>query len=271
MSTGGFILSKLVASLAEPTSLLLLSGVAGVVLLVAGTRRRGRVRLGLGLLVLPVAFELVLDIVPFDDWLAAPLEDRFPPLRTAPSGITGIIAIGGAVDPEMTAARGIPSLNDAAERMTEFVRLALAHPAWRLAFSGGSGRVWRGDLTEADVARLLWDGLGLAGRRITYEDRSRTTFENAVFLARIVHPSADQRWILITSAIHMPRAMGAFRRAGWNVVADPVAYKTAPAFDVEMEESLNGRLVLLDAAVHEWAGLLIYRLEGKTSHLFPRP
>ena len=265
-SSLGFDASKLVSGLAEPTSLLLLAGIAGIILLVAGARR-----VGLALLVLPVAFELVLDVVPFSDWVLAPLEDRFPTLRTIPPGITGEIAIGGAVDPEMTAARGIPSLNDAAERMTEFVRLALLHPEWRLAFTGGSGRVLRSDLSEADVARMLWDGLGLAGRSIVYEDRSRTTWENAVLLARIVHPTPDERWILITSAMHMPRAMGAFRRAGWNVLADPVGYKTAPVAAVVADQSLNGRLALLDAAVHEWAGLVIYRIEGKTARLFPAP
>ncbi len=266
MSPLGFDVSKLMSGLAEPTSLLLLLGIAGIVLLVAGARR-----LGLGLLVLPVAFELVLAVVPFSDWALAPLEDRFPTLRTVPPGITGEIAIGGAVDPEMTAARGIPSLNDAAERMTEFVRLALLHPEWRLAFSGGSGRVLRSDLSEADVARLLWNGLGLAGRPIVYEDRSRTTWENAVLLGRLVHPKPDERWILVTSAMHMPRAVGAFRRAGWNVLADPVGYKTATAASVIADQSLEGRLELLDAAVHEWAGLVIYRLEGKTARLFPRP
>ena len=290
MAALGFVVSKLVSGLAEPTSLLLLSGVVGVGLLFAGRRRAGGAgadraggaganrqgraglrRAGLALLVLPLVFELVLDVVPLSDWAVAPLEDRFPTLRTIPPDITGVITIGGAVDPEMTAYRGIPSLNEAAERMTEFVRLALLHPAWRLAFSGGSGRVLRADMSEADVARMLWDGLGLAGRPIIYEDRSRTTWENAVLLARIVHPAPGERWILITSAMHMPRAMGVFRRAGWDVVADPVAYKTAPVADVEAEQSLAGRLALLDAAVHEWAGLVIYRVEGKTARLFPGP
>lgn len=261
-----FVVAKAAEAVAHPSVLLLLCAVAGLLLLLCG-----RWRLGFPLLAFPLVFELLLLLLPLDSWLLEPLEDRFPPLRVVPTPVTGIICLGGAVDPALTEARGLPSLNDAAERMTAFVSLALTHPEARLAFSGGSGRVFRGRLSEADVARQLFDGLGLAARAVTYENRSRTTWENAVDLAALMHPRRDQTWILVTSADHMPRAMGAFRAAGWPVLADPVGFKTAPVLAVELAPTLPQRLDRIDAAAHEWVGLLAYRLLGRTDRLLPGP
>lgn len=260
------MLSKAVQTLAQPSMLLLFSSLLGLLLL--ATRRR---RAGLMLLLLPIAFQLALTVLPLDSWVLAPLEDRFPRLPAGPMHPTGIICLGGAVDPELTEARGLPSLNGAAERMTGFVTQALAHPDARLAFTGGSGRVLRGHLSEADVARSLFDQLGLAGRPITYEARSRTTWENARNLAALLHPQPGESWLLITSAAHMPRAMGAFRAAGWPVLADPVGFKTAHSLHVELEPTLAERLTRIDDAAHEWSGLVVYRLLGRTDRLLPRP
>ncbi len=140
---------------------------------------------------------------------------------------------------------------------------AVARPSVLLLFRGG--------LFEADVARQLFDGLGLAARPVTYENRSRTTFENAVDLAALLHPRPGESWILVTSASHMPRAMGAFRAAGWPVLADPVGYKTAHSLAVELAPTLPQRLDRIDAAAHEWMGLLVYRLLGRTDRLLPGP
>ena len=261
-----FVAGKFAGLLMSPSALLLASALAGLGLLATSQRR-----LGLALIVAPIVFLSVLAVLPLDSWVLAPLEDRFPPLLRVPAKVDGIVCLGGAVDPELTEARGMPALNDAAERMTAFVALALSHPEARLAFTGGFGRVFRGGLAEADVARMLFDRLGLAGRPIIYERDSRTTWENARALAAMVHPEVGQVWILVTSAAHMPRAVGAFRAAGWPVLADPVGYKTAPALRVELAPSLPERVVRLDGAWHEWVGLAIYRLLGRTRALLPEP
>ncbi len=261
-----FVATKSMETLGQPSTLMLLSALLGLVLL--GIRMW---QIGMILVASPIMILAALAILPLDSWALAPLEDRFPPLLDVPGHMEGIVCLGGAVDPEMTEARGMPALNDAAERMTAFVVLALAHPEARLAFTGGSGRVFRGGLAEADVARMLFDRLGLAGRPITYERDSRTTWENARALAALLHPQAGQVWVLVTSAAHMPRAVGAFRAAGWTVLADPVGYKTAPALRVELAPSLPERVARLDGAWHEWLGLLAYRLLGRTRELLPAP
>jgi uncharacterized SAM-binding protein YcdF (DUF218 family) len=96
--------------------------------------------------------------------------------------------LGGAVETDLSAARSMPSLNDAAERMTSLVYLARHYPKARLAFTGGNGELVHAPMPEATVARALWTELGLDQSRIVYESRSRTTYENAVLLKALLKP-----------------------------------------------------------------------------------
>jgi uncharacterized SAM-binding protein YcdF (DUF218 family) len=87
-----------------------------------------------------------------------------------------------------------------------------------------------------------------------------------------VQPQPGQRWLLVTSANHMPRAMGAFRKAGFTVEPWPVDYRTADKYDrYLMFEAPSEGLRRLELAVHEWIGLIAYRLMGRSDELFPRP
>ena len=260
-----FIVSKLVWIVVRPSTVLLLIGCVGLMSIWAGKRR-----FGLWLVAAMLGSFLLILAVPLNQWLLAPLEDRFPPLAAPPARVDGIIVLGGAVDTELTEAHGIPALNDAAERMTTFVALARRYPEARLAFAGGNGLLVHGHLREADVARQLFDQLGLA-RPVVYDNRSRNTYENALELREQLAPKPGETWVLITSAAHMPRSVGIFRKLGWPVLPWPVAYKTGPAFSIAFQEALPAKLGELDGATHEWLGLLAYRLLGRTDALLPGP
>ena len=120
--------------------------------------------------------------------------------------------------------------------------------------------------------RALWLSLGVPAQRMTFENRSRNTYENATMTRAIVQPRPGERWLLVTSAAHMPRSMGIFRRAGWNMIAYPVDYRTfGDARDVRPTTLALDALRRIDAALHEWIGLLVYRLTGKTDSLLPAP
>ena len=88
----------------------------------------------------------------------------------------------------------------------------------------------------------------------------------------ILKPKAADRYLLVTSAWHMPRAIGAFRKAGYDVVAYPVDFRTSGPDDTWRPNSAiyNG-LERVDQATKEWLGLLVYRLSGRSSELFPAP
>ena len=261
-----FIVSKLLWLLLAPSMLLLILAWLGLLLLFWHRRRAG-----LACMAVALGALALIAVVPVGDALLAPLEDRFPEVTALPADVTGIIVLGGAVETDLTAARGMPSLNGAAERMTSLVYLARHYPRARLAFTGGNGELIHAPMPEATVAKALFTQLGLDQSRIVYESRSRTTYENAVLLKALLAPQPGQVWLLVTSAWHMPRSVGLFRHAGWTVLPYPVGYKTAPTLMTAIRGSLPERLGMVDLATHEWVGLAAYWLLGRTSALFPAP
>jgi uncharacterized SAM-binding protein YcdF (DUF218 family) len=260
-----FIASKLFWWAANPGNVLLALLCLGVLALLLGRRR-----LGLALVSTVTALCLAVTLLPVGAWLLLPLENRFPPPASLPAQIDGIVVLGGSIDPILSAARGQPILTDSAERLFAFVALARRHPEAKLLFTGGSAALVDNAEREADVARTVLAGLGLDVERMRFERDSRNTYENALFSKRLVEPQPGERWVLITSAYHMPRAVGCFRAQGWSVIPDPVDYGTAPA-DNPPTFSLLGGLDDIHWALREWIGLAFYRLAGRTDRLFPGP
>ena len=257
-----FILDKLLTAACLPTALMVECALLGLLL---GRRPVGRV-----LLVLGVGAMAMCLVLPVGDWAVRPLEDRFPPVLAQPERVDGIVVLGGAIDDLTSRDRGTPTLTSAANRLTSFVILARRYPNARLVFTGGSGDIVQGVSNEAEYARILLDQLGLPPARVLFETASRTTEENARDTAALVHPQPGERWVLLTSAAHMPRAVGAFRRVGWTVLAWPVGYQSRDRISA-YAQPLGPKLALLDWAAHEWIGLLVYYVRGESSALLPRP
>ncbi|HYZ31813.1 MAG TPA: YdcF family protein [Crenalkalicoccus sp.] len=265
MENALFIASKVFWFVVRPNTLALMLALVGLVLVWRG-RRSGRWWLAVGL-----GYYLFILATPAADFLALPLEDRFPRPDPPPAAVTGVVVLGGAVDQLLTEARGIPALNGAAERMTEGVILARRYPEARLVFTGGQGTLLPGEQSEADVARALWTAMGVPPDRMAFENQSRNTWENAVLTRELVQPRRNQVWLLVTSAMHMPRAVGVFREAGFPVVPWPVNYTTGHSVRLWYDAPFPTRLNQFEAALREWVGLLAYRLLGRTDALFPAP
>ena len=208
---------------------------------------------------------------PLGSALLWPLENRFPApkLDDAP---TGLIVLGGMTDETLTVARNAVTLSDAAERLTEAVALSRRYPTMRLVFSGGTANTNATAATESDSARRFWIEMGVAPGRMTFENRSRNTWENGVFTKEIVQPKSDDRWLLVTSAFHMPRSVGIFRKIGFPVIPYPVDYHTVGnGSDFKGLRRAAESFAFLEMATHEWVGLAGYYLTGKTSAPFPAP
>ncbi|GGC57796.1 YdcF family protein [Chelatococcus reniformis] len=261
-----FTASKVFWFFATPSNLLIVLAVLGLVV----SRLGGR-RLGGGLTAAAVLALAVLGASPLPRLMMRGLEDRFPARTAEDLGrIDGIIVLGGSVH----LARGQPKLNDAGARMTAAAALARRFPDVRIVFSGGTGQLLRfdDDEIEADASRLLMASLGLDGPRVIYEDRSRNTRENAVFSKEAVKPRPGERWLLVTSAFHMPRSVGIFRQIGFDVVPYPVDFHTKRRLsDWSPFATFSSGLRLADLAAKEWIGLVSYRLAGYTDALFPAP
>jgi len=171
--------------------------------------------------------------LPYAYVLVPPLENRFQaPLNLPNAPVDGIIALGGS-----------------GYRMIEAVRLANRLPHAQLIIAG------RGESRWVDYAKQD----GIESDRLVYESQSQNTFENAQSSKALLRPTPSERWLLVTSASHMPRAVGSFRQAGFNVIPWPVK-STKP-----------DRAPSNAVAKHEWLGLVAYWLLGRTDALFPGP
>jgi uncharacterized SAM-binding protein YcdF (DUF218 family) len=262
-----FILSKILGFFALPSNLLISIGLVGLVLLCTRLTR-----LASWLVVTSLVLVAVAGLSPLGNALILPLEQRFPPWDASRGPPDGIVVLGGAITPDVSAARGTVALNEAAERITVTAELARRYPNARIIFSGGNAALISDGAIEAAIAVQEFEALGIAHERITAEEQSRNTIENAVFSRLIADPKPGERWLLLTSAFHMPRAIAAFRAAGFAVEAYPVDWRTRGPIDaVRPFASLGDGLRRTDTAVREWAGLLAYRLAGKTTELFPAP
>jgi uncharacterized SAM-binding protein YcdF (DUF218 family) len=264
-----FVAAKVFWLLAKPSHLIVLLLVAGVAALWLDRPRPGGalVTLGTGALA-------ALTLLPLGSWLMVPLENRFSQPEAPPPGtVDGVIVLGGAPRLGVTVARGQPTFGDEAERVTSLVELGRRYPGARLVFTGGSGSLFGASTSEADVVRAFLAEQGFDVGRVLFEAESRDTHENAVRSRELVGPEPGERWLLVTSALHMPRSVGVFRRAGWDVTAFPVDYRTTGRIELEPEPvfGLGSRLADLDFAAREWIGLVAYRLMGRTDALFPKP
>ena len=109
---------------------------------------------------------------------------------------------------------------------------------------------------------LLQRALGLPPERVRVEDRSRTTYENAVFSARLPGVDTAKPWLLLTSAWHMRRSLATFQKAGWNVTPYAVDFSTG-SHTPWTEYSLVRGSRKWAMVLHELLGLLAYRLSGQ--------
>jgi uncharacterized SAM-binding protein YcdF (DUF218 family) len=262
-----FYLSKIVWSALQPSSLLLVLLLAGAVLLFTRYQRAGR-----RLVVIAAALLVAGGMLPFSTWLILPLEDRFPRADLAGRDVDGIVVLGGAEAAAITATRSVHGINEAGERFTEAVALARRFPRARIAFTAGSVEILAKPAIGADAGKVVFEDLGIGGDRLILERGSRNTWENAVFTKALVDPKPGERWLLVTSAAHMPRAMGVFRQAGFPVEPWPVDYRTAGPWDLAgIFDKPSEGLSRLDQASREWVGLLAYWLTGRSDALFPGP
>jgi uncharacterized SAM-binding protein YcdF (DUF218 family) len=262
-----FALSKIFGFFSQPSNVIATICAIGALLLLLRRQRAGSLTLTFGILLL-----LIFGYSPVGNVLMLGLTERFPAWQSDGRDPDGIIILGGAIDQDASAARGSTEMNGASERMTAAVELARRFPKARVVFSGGSGSLMEASVSEAPVAGEWLQRFGVAADRITLESESRSTEENAVFSRRILMPKPGERWLLVTSAYHMPRAMGTFRAAGFDVEAYPVDWRTRGWIDAgRLFDDLSGGLARADVAGHEWIGLVTYWMTGRSSALFPAP
>ena len=259
-----FTVSKVLAFLLEPLvhPYLLL----GIALVLRWRRRRRAMRACLALAVmLPLAYGLLPLSTPPLQWL----ENSHSVPALDQGNVDGIIVLGGHTSSgQLSERRNQAQQNQAADRLTKGLMLHREHAGSTLIFTGFSGKLVHTGWSEAETTRRILAELGVPEAGIIYETTSRNTYENAVNSLDVAVPQFGSRWVLVTSAAHMPRAVGAFEAAGWkNITPYPVDFRTA----AEETAIFDLRYGIENARdwLHEYVGLAVYWLTGRSTILFP--
>lgn len=259
-----FIISKIFWGIMQPLTLILLLMLAGWVLVLLQRRRLGLLAGGLGIVLL-----FITGFTTLGEVVISPLENRFVRPEVAPAEVDTIVMLGGATSGQVSTRREIAELTEAGDRLAETLRLALDYPRARILLSGGSGLLASDLEPEAETAARFFLGMGIARERLTLEGESRNTEENAELTKTLLGEQLGTV-LLVTSAYHMPRSVGLFRKAGIDVVAWPTDYRTdgdaALALDIFNPVE---NLTTSTAAFKEWIGLAAYFWTGKTDALLP--
>jgi len=203
--------------------------------------------------------------------LLTPLEERFA-RPEVPAKVDGIVVLGGGLEGQINLVRGGYELNAGGDRFVETAVLARRFPEAKIVVSGGTGTLILEGEPDADTALRLFTALGIAPERLILENKSRNTYENAVFTRELVTPQPGETWLLVTSAFHMPRSMALFRRAEFDVLPWPVDYRTAGDEGVGLfRDNGNDSLQNTALGIREWIGLVAYWMSGRIDSPFPRP
>jgi uncharacterized SAM-binding protein YcdF (DUF218 family) len=262
-----FVLSKTLGVALLPINFLVELGILSLVLMATRFAALGR-RLAVTTLVLLA----LAAFSPLGNLLLYPLESRFPPWDASRGAPDGIIVLGGSIDTDLSAAHQMPVVGHAADRMLAPAELARRYPNARIVFTGGNASLISTDAREADYSVPILENLGIAKQRLIVERDSRNTFENAIFTKQLVAPKPGERWLLVTSAFHMPRSIGIFRKAGFDVEAYPVDWRMGGVDDLFTFTNMGvDGLSRTDVAAREWIGLVAYRVMGRTGELLPGP
>lgn len=262
-----FVVSKVFWMAAQPLSLAFIAGLAAALLIALRRRRAALVSLSVSLAVLFVTLYTSAGTV-----LLQGLEARFPKPSSDPVSVSCMVVLGGAFETEVTTTRGGIELNQSADRFVEALRLANAYPEARILVSGGDGSlsgIFEGD---AMVSRRFFETFGISASRLIEERTSRNTDENAVNTKGLLSSAGISDCLLITSAFHMPRSVGLFRKQGLSVLPWPADYRTSGGVALTLDftqPTLNAQQTA--TAVREWVGLFSYWLLGRIDELYPSP
>lgn len=260
-----YYLSKVFWMFVQPINLIGILVFLGIVLTLIGWRKLGLFSSFCGFLVLAVGAWTSTGAL-----LLHPLEDHFSRPDPAPETVAGVIVLGGGFEGSINLARGGYELNAGGDRFVEAAVLARRYPEARIVVTGGASSLLLEGEGDADAAPRLLTALGVEPERLVLENRSRNTYENALFTREMVEPQAGETWLLVTSAFHMPRSVGLFRKAGFEVTPWPADYRTAGVETPGLaQDNVADSLRNLTTAIREWIGLAVYYLTGRIDSILP--
>lgn len=259
----GLFLSKLLPLFIYPIGLSCLLIIIAIVLIIKKRSRRALIPMGLALVIL-----LISSSGWFSTWLVRSLEQQYLP-ATNLQPFPAIVLLGGATGSKLEP-RPWVDISDEGDRVLHTANLYRQGLAPLIIPTGGR-IAWRGpgDSEASDMSQIL-QTMGVPESAIVLEPKALNTYENAVNVQEILKERKIDRFLLVTSAAHMPRSMMIFRKLGMDPTAAPTDYtRTDPESSITgFQDFLLGLLpdaeLLRDTnrAIKEYIGIWVYRLKG---------
>ncbi|MEA2049710.1 MAG: ElyC/SanA/YdcF family protein [Campylobacterota bacterium] len=229
-----FILKKVISAFIMPFSIGIILGVVGLIFLYKNKNKYAKIFLTTSLL-----WIVAISYVPFSNALISPLENKYKKLEQIPTDVKYILLLGG----------------DRENRGWEALRLYHKIKDAKIITSGFE---YRGSIPEAIItANILYD-LGIPKDDIIIHSKAKDTKEEAIKIKEVLK---DEKFILITSAYHMPRAMMIFQKAGLSPIPAPTDFKIKDS-DKVISVPSGSNLYKTERAWHEYVGILWTKLKG---------
>ena len=246
-------------------------GLASVLLLLAlAVKKDPRARAGFIIAAIVVIW--FSSTAGFSNLLARSLEWRYPTPQEIPTADV-IVVLGGGTEP---AAKPRPSVevNGAGDRVLYAASLYKSGKAGRILLSGGNiSWLHEKSTTPAEDMASILTSIGVPEEALWLESESQNTYENALFSKAILAENEIDRILLVTSALHMPRAVALFEKQGLEVIPVPVDFTiTEEASPLNSSDALLSKIVDVipqvsnlsqtTNAMKEYIGFFIYKLQG---------
>lgn len=231
-----------------------------ILLLAAGILAWNRLRVSRWLCAAALFVLMVFSSPAGSGALLRSLENQYPDTGIdVISHAQAIVVLGGNIHMP-SRGHGNSGLIDQSDRLLHALRLYRAGKAPVVVCSGGSFA----ETSEAQAMGRLLQEWGVPSEAILLEEQSLNTRENALFSYPVLKARGIRRILLVTSAIHMPRAAAVFRKAGFEVSPAPADFRTGWGEASGSFGWLPDAVYLMrsDRALREWIGLLVYRLRG---------
>ena len=257
-----FYLSKILWILLNPFNIFLLFICFGYILSFFSNKIFSKIFYSLTFI-----FFIIIAVMPTGEFMIYQLEKKFHVLKSLPNEIDGIPILSGATQPVLTKEHNQISLNGSAERLTESLLLMKKYSNSKIIFSGGSGSLNNQKLTHSYAANLFFTNFEIKLDNIIYENNSRNTYENILFSKKIVNPKINEKWVIVTSAHHMQRALNIAEKLGWTLIPYAVDFKHLKTFSWKPSINFLNNISIFQSAIHEWLGLMVYYLTGKSSKI----
>jgi len=250
-----FLISKILAPFWEPLTYVFLLVLAALVFY-------QKSRLAKTCLLLALLLLMVFGTGPVPDMMVRVLETKYGPVSPIPH-VDAVIVLSGAVNLQRSTPEYI-EFGDGVDRILTGIKLVQEGHADMLIITGGSGDIYDQTKSEAVFLRQFAINFGVPEEKILIDSSSRNTYENAVNTKAVMEQNGIYSSILVTTASHLPRSMGCFRKLGLEPIPYPVDFQSSPDPDYHILDVIpdTGALKKTSFVLHEYIGILAYKLAG---------